>query len=115
MEVGESSLKKLTEGQKQFQIPLYQRSFAWGDSQLSQLWEDVLEQYDLLTPNETGHLDSSPPTHFLGSMVMAPSPMLHAQGVTTFLVIDGQQRLTTLLVALCALRDHAATQDPSVV
>jgi uncharacterized protein with ParB-like and HNH nuclease domain/alkylated DNA nucleotide flippase Atl1 len=115
MQVGESTLKTLIEGQKQFQIPLYQRQFAWGDSQLSQLWEDVLEQYDLLTPDEFGHLPESPPTHFLGSMVLAPSPMMHAHGVTPFLVIDGQQRLTTLLIALCALRDHSATQDPTVV
>ena len=41
--------------------------------------------------------------------------MIHAHGVTSFLVIDGQQRLTTLLVALCALRDHAATDDPTVI
>ena len=48
MQVGESTLKTLIEGQKQFQVPLHQRQFAWESSQLSQLWEDVLEQYDLL-------------------------------------------------------------------
>jgi alkylated DNA nucleotide flippase Atl1 len=114
MQVGESTLKTLIEGQKQFQIPLYQRQYAWGDSQLSQLWEDVLEQYDLLTPDENGTVPDSPPTHFLGSMVLAPSPMMPAHGVTPFIVIDGQQRLTTVLIALCALRDHAAQQDATV-
>lgn len=114
MQVGESTLKTLIEGQKQFQVPLYQRQYAWQGPNLSQLWEDVVEQYDLLTPDENGNLADSPPTHFLGSMVLAPSPMMHAHGVTPFLVIDGQQRLTTLLIALCALRDHAATQDPGV-
>jgi len=114
MQVGESTVKTLTEGQKQFQIPLYQRQYAWGDSQLSQLWEDVLQQYDLLTPDENGVVASSPPTHFLGSMVLAPSPLMPAHGVTPFLVIDGQQRLTTILIALCALRDHAARQDAGV-
>jgi alkylated DNA nucleotide flippase Atl1 len=114
MQVGESTLKTLIEGQKQFQIPLYQRRFAWEGPQLSQLWEDVLEQYDLLTPDDTGQLAESPPTHFLGSMVLAPSPMMHAHGVTPFLVIDGQQRLTTLLIALCALRDNAASEDPAI-
>lgn len=115
MQVGESTLKTLIEGQKQFQVPLYQRQYSWGDSQLSQLWDDILEQYDLLTPADSGAVDQSPPTHFLGSVVLAPSPMIHAHGVTSFLVIDGQQRLTTLLVALCALRDHAATADQTVV
>jgi len=41
--------------------------------------------------------------------------MIAAHGVTAFLVIDGQQRLTTLLIALCALRDHAATSDARAV
>ncbi|OGU35003.1 MAG: hypothetical protein A3K13_05185 [Gemmatimonadetes bacterium RIFCSPLOWO2_12_FULL_68_9] len=100
---------------KQFQVPLYQRQFAWGDAQLSQLWEDILEQYDLVTPDESGHLPESPPTHFLGSVVLAPSPMMQAQGVTPWLVIDGQQRLTALLLGLCALRDHAAVHEPAVV
>jgi hypothetical protein len=113
MQVGESSLKTLIEGQKQFQVPLYQRQYAWGDSQLSQLWDDVREQYDLLTPDENGEVAASPPTHFLGSMVLAPCPMTSAHGVTPFIIIDGQQRMTSLLVALCALRDHAARQDES--
>ena len=110
MEVGEVSLKGLVEGQKQFQVPLYQRQYAWEAAQLSQLWDDVLEQYDALTPDENGG-DPEAPMHFLGSMVLAPSPAIAAHGVTAFLVIDGQQRLTTLLIALCALRDHAATAD----
>lgn len=113
MQVGESTLKQLIEGEKQFQVPLYQRQYAWESSQLSQLWEDVLDQYDLLTPDEGGRVDSRAPTHFLGSLVLAPSPQIHAHGVTGFLVIDGQQRLTTLLLALAALRDHIAPDDPT--
>ena len=112
MQVGESTLKQLIEGQKQFQVPLYQRQYAWGKDQLSQLWQDVLDQYDLLTPDELGRVDHNAPTHFLGSMVLAPSPLMHAHGVTPFLIIDGQQRLTSLLIALCALRDHAAKKQP---
>jgi alkylated DNA nucleotide flippase Atl1 len=112
MQVGESTLKQLIEGQKQFQVPLYQRQYAWGKDQLSQLWQDVLDQYDLLTPDELGRVDHNAPTHFLGSMVLAPSPLMHAHGVTPFLIIDGQQRLTSLLIAVCALRDHAAKKQP---
>jgi uncharacterized protein with ParB-like and HNH nuclease domain/alkylated DNA nucleotide flippase Atl1 len=112
MQVGECTLKGLIEGQKQFQVPLYQRQYAWEAPQLGQLWDDVLDQYDLLTPDEAGRTEDSAPTHFLGSVVMAPSPLMHAQGVTPFVIIDGQQRLTTLMMALCALRDHAATEQP---
>lgn len=102
MQVGESTLKTLVEGQKQFQIPLYQRQYSWDTAQLSQLWEDVVEQYDLLTPDENGRSPEAAPSHFLGSMVLAPSPLMQAHGVTPFLVIDGQQRLTTLFLAICA-------------
>src|SRR5437870_12520802 len=111
MQVGESTLKSLVEGQRQFQVPLYQRQYTWDTTQLSQLWEDVLEQYDLLTPDEAGHLPDAAPLHFLGSMVLAPSPMMQAHGVTPFLVIDGQQRLTSVFLGICALRDHVATAD----
>jgi uncharacterized protein with ParB-like and HNH nuclease domain/alkylated DNA nucleotide flippase Atl1 len=115
MQVSESTLKQLIEGEKQFQIPLYQRQYAWESAQLSQLWEDVLEQYDLLTPDERGQTAAVAPTHFLGSMVLAPSPEIAATGPSLFLVVDGQQRITTLLIALCALRDHAATNDAQAV
>ena len=112
MQVRESTLKDLVEGEKQFQVPLYQRQYEWKDEQLSQLWDNILEQYDLLTPDENGSSKESDPNHFIGSLVMAPSPAIQASGVTSFLVIDGQQRLTTLLIALCALRDLLALNDP---
>lgn len=115
MQVGESTLKQLIEGEKQYQIPLYQRQYSWSNAQLKHLWSDVLEQYDLITPDETGRIDSDAPAHFFGSMVLAPSPMMAAHSVTPYLVIDGQQRLTTLLVAMCALRDQAAATDPTAV
>jgi len=115
MQVGESTLKSLVEGQRQFQVPLYQRQYTWDTAQLSQLWEDVLEQYDLLTPDEAGRLPDASPPHFLGSMVLAPSPMMQAHGVTPFLVIDGQQRLTTVLIAICALRDDVAAVDAAEI
>lgn len=114
MQVRESTLKDLIEGEKQFQVPLYQRQYEWKDEQLSQLWENILEQYDLLTPDENGKSKKDDPNHFIGSLVMAPSPAIQASGVTSFLVIDGQQRLTTLLIALCALRDLLALDDPKV-
>jgi uncharacterized protein with ParB-like and HNH nuclease domain/alkylated DNA nucleotide flippase Atl1 len=115
MQVSESTLKELIEGEKQFQIPLYQRLYSWREAELGQLWEDILEQYDLLTPDEGGGVHSGTPTHFIGSMVLAPSPKIAATGVSAFTVIDGQQRLTTLLIALCALRDVAAESDPTAV
>jgi alkylated DNA nucleotide flippase Atl1 len=115
VEVGESTLKKLIEGEKQFQVPLYQRQYSWKEEELGQLWDDVLEQYDLLTPDEGGRIDEDVPAHFLGSMVLAPARNIHADGVAAFTIIDGQQRLTTLLIAICAIRDVAAEADPTAM
>nr|MBA2599850.1 DUF262 domain-containing protein [Actinomycetota bacterium] len=115
MQVSESTLKELIEGEKQFQVPLYQRQYSWSDAELGQLWDDIVEQYDLLTPDDEGRIDHDAPTHFIGSTVLAPSPKIAASGVAAFTVIDGQQRLTTLLIAMCALRDVAAEHDPSLV
>src|SRR5439155_855872 len=58
---------------------------------------------------------STAQAHCLGSKVLAPSPLIQAQGVTPLLVIDGQQRLTALFLALCALRHHVAVHDRAVV
>lgn len=115
MQVSESTLKELIEGEKQFQVPLYQRQYSWRQAELGQLWDDILEQYDLLTPHEYGAINPDAPTHFIGSTVLAPSPKIAAAGVTAFTIIDGQQRLTSLLIALCAFRDVAAQTDPSAI
>ncbi len=52
------------------------------------------------------------PSHFLGSVVLAPGPDL-APNRSQWIVVDGQQRLTTLMLALCALRDHLIPEDPT--
>ncbi len=114
MQVTESNLNKLIQGWQQFQVPLYQRQYSWQHPQLAQLWADVLDQYDVLTPSEAGGSLAPFPAHFLGSIVLAPSPHSAAGRATFYLVIDGQQRLTTVLIALCALRDHASFQDPTI-
>ncbi len=106
MKAQETTFQEIIQGQKQFQVPLYQRTYSWQEKQLGQLWKDVLDQADGLASGTPG------PTHFLGSIVLAPSPELGAAGVMKWVVVDGQQRLTTLMLAMCALRDHLAATDP---
>jgi uncharacterized protein with ParB-like and HNH nuclease domain/alkylated DNA nucleotide flippase Atl1 len=101
----ETTLQELLGGAKQYQVPLYQRTYSWGKDQLDKLWEDVLQ----LAEDRVTRPDL---THFMGSLVLAPSPLNGPAGVQDWLVIDGQQRLTTLSLLLCALRDHRAQQDP---
>lgn len=101
----ETTLQDLLEGSKQYQVPLYQRTYSWTKSQLQRLWEDILKLVEDRF-NEPGA------THFIGSLVLAPSPANGPAGVQEYLVVDGQQRLTSLSILLCAIRDYrAATED----
>jgi uncharacterized protein DUF262/uncharacterized protein DUF1524 len=106
MHAKEMTLEPLLEGQKQYVVPLYQRTYAWQRDQLDRLWTDVLAQADALRDGTTG------PGHFIGSLVLAPAPGVVAGGIARWLVVDGQQRLTTLLLALAALRDHVREASP---
>ncbi|GAA1905711.1 DUF262 domain-containing protein [Streptomyces sodiiphilus] len=85
-------------------MPLYQRTYSWKRDQLSQLWSDITELLD----------SDSDDGHFLGSIVIAPSPNGTASGIQSWLVVDGQQRITTLSVLLCALRDYCHDSFPQL-
>ncbi|ANN15064.1 hypothetical protein SD37_04900 [Amycolatopsis orientalis] len=100
----ETTLQELLEGTKQYRVPLYQRTYSWDRKQLARLWEDVVQ----LAEDRVGHPNA---THFIGSVVLAPSPGNGPTGVQDFLVVDGQQRLTTLTLLLCAVRDHRAATE----
>lgn len=102
----ETTLQELLEGSKQYQVPLYQRTYSWKQDQLRRLWDDILQL-------AVERVTNPALTHFIGSLVLAPSPANGPAGVMEFLVVDGQQRLTTLSLLLCAIRDHRAqNEDP---
>ncbi|MEU0949120.1 DUF262 domain-containing protein [Streptomyces canus] len=106
MQAKETLFADLVQGRaQQFQVPLYQRTYSWTDKQLKQLWIDILEQAELIERGEKAN------THFLGSVVLAPSPQNEAT-FPRWLVVDGQQRLTTLSLALAAIRDHIKDAQP---
>lgn len=100
----ETTLRELLEGSKQYQVPLYQRTYSWSREHLKRLWDDIL----ILAEDRVGNPDA---THFIGSLVLAASPANGPAGVSEYLVVDGQQRLTTLSVLLCAIRDHRAARE----
>src|SRR5690606_18846282 len=107
MQAKETLFADLVQGRaQQFQVPLYQRTYSWTEKHLKQLWSDILEQAGLLESQE-----EKASTHFLGSVVLAPSPQNDAT-FPRWLVVDGQQRLTTLSLALAAIRDHVADTAP---
>ncbi|MDQ4489036.1 DUF262 domain-containing protein [Sinomonas sp. ASV486] len=101
----ETTLQKILEGTAQYVVPLYQRPYQWGMDNFKELWRDVAALAEDIE-------DEPEATHFLGSVVLAPLPGTVAGGVARYLVVDGQQRLTTLTLLLAALRDHLRDADP---
>jgi uncharacterized protein with ParB-like and HNH nuclease domain len=100
MKASETHLGKILEGTNQFVVPLFQRPYTWEESRWKVLWSDLVELCEDAT-----ELSGAKP-HFLGSIVTVPTRSV-PEGVSKFLLIDGQQRLTTLQILLAALRDRA--------
>jgi predicted transport protein len=86
---------KIINGTSQYVIPVFQRDYSWTEPQCTQLWNDVLRI--AASPEDRGH--------FLGSLVYIATGDSSA-GFTRWLLIDGQQRMTTLMLLIMALRDH---------
>ena len=86
---------KIINGATQFVIPVFQRDYRWIEAQCEQLWLDILK----IAEDETSR------GHFMGSVVYVSTGDSTA-GFTRWLLIDGQQRMTTLTLLLAALRDH---------
>lgn len=101
----ETTLTELLGGPIQYLVPLYQRPYQWGKKELRTLWRDLVE---LVEDRNAGEQSS----HFVGSVVLSPNPASVAGGISKFLVVDGQQRLTTLTLLLAAIRDHLDKRDP---
>ncbi|MEB2309674.1 MAG: DUF262 domain-containing protein [Candidatus Brocadiaceae bacterium] len=94
MQAKETKLQDIIEGTKQYVIPLFQRTYSWTEKEWKILWEDLVE------------LCENPRSHFIGSIVNMPTISV-PEGVAKFLLIDGQQRLTTIFVLLTLLRNKA--------
>src|SRR5438046_2007493 len=97
MEATPTQIINYFSGFKQNLIPLFQRPYTWGERQWRTLWEDIVAFY--------GHERTDPKaTHFMGAVVTMPARSVPV-GVSKFLIIDGQQRLTTISILMCAVRD----------
>ena len=82
-------------------IPLYQRTYGWTRSQCEQLWKDI----------ERLAVKSKEDSHFIGSIVYIESGLYQVSSVSQLLVIDGQQRLTTLSLLLSAISESLKDGD----
>lgn len=100
MQATGNSLTELIDGKLQYLIPVFQRDYSWSAEQCEQLWQDVLAVADA----------SSDARHFLGSIVYAPADDAGA-ALPRWLLIDGQQRFTTVVLLVAALRDHVTRSE----
>jgi uncharacterized protein with ParB-like and HNH nuclease domain len=70
-----------------YYVPDYQRPYSWGDEQIEQMWDDI-----------NSAMKAGDKNYFLGPMILIRTP-------NGFEIVDGQQRLTTLTILFCVIRD----------
>jgi uncharacterized protein with ParB-like and HNH nuclease domain/predicted transport protein len=102
MKATEAGLLAFLKKSPQFVIPIYQRTYSWTDKECRQLWSDILR---------TGS-NSAISVHFIGSIVYIEAGLSQVSHQSPLLVIDGQQRLTTVTLLLAALASALAETEP---
>lgn len=95
MDARKGNIYEILNGNRQFLIPVYQRFYSWDIDQCKRLWNDIVE---MQRKGKAGH--------FVGSIVNIAEQAMPT-GVQKYMIIDGQQRMTTLTLLLLALRDYA--------
>jgi len=81
-----------------YQIPDYQRPYSWNDEQIEQLWDDIYSA-----------METNGESYFLGPMILIRTKDGY------FEVVDGQQRLTTLIILFCVFRDLYFKNDNRIL
>lgn len=91
------SIKKLLGNDEEYVIPIYQRNYAWGDKEITQLIQDITD-YACTNNNQN---------YYIGTLVTFAR---NNNGGTVFEIIDGQQRFTTLTILLCLLKNEYSNE-----
>lgn len=102
MKATEAKLLSFLQKSPQFVIPIYQRTYSWTEKQCRQLWDDILR---------AGSSDTIA-VHFIGSIVYVEQGLSQVTHQAPLLVIDGQQRLTTVSVLIEALARALGDGEP---
>jgi len=99
MNLGKPLLEELFNKQIRFRIPVFQRHYVWNEQeQLIPLWDDFLNKYNERLNKRKIH------THYTGSIVLFHENTT-TNTLSTYSVIDGQQRLTTFQIVIAAFRE----------
>lgn len=92
------TIRDIFDGGSYYRVPDYQRPYSWEDDQIEDLWDDINSAFE-----------DADPGYFLG-----PTILIRAQD-GYLEVVDGQQRLTTLTILFCVLRDLYLGDDKRIV
>ena len=103
MKATEANFLRFLKRSPQFLIPIYQRTYSWDERECRQLWDDILR---------TGKNEDIA-AHFVGSIVYIERGLYQVASQSPLLVIDGQQRLTTVMLILEALAKHLGAEEPT--
>jgi len=102
MKATEIKLVDFLKKSPQYVIPIYQRAYSWSEKECLQLWEDIFHAGQ----NEKVN------AHFIGSIVYVEKGLYSVANQSQLLVIDGQQRLTTITLIIEALARAIGSQEP---
>ena len=102
MKATEAGLLAFLKKSPQFVIPIYQRTYSWTGKECRQLWSDIIR---------TGSNEAIS-VHFIGSIVYIEAGLSQVSHQAPLLVIDGQQRLSTVMLLLAALATALGETEP---
>ena len=102
MKATEAKLLDFLKKSPQFIIPIYQRTYSWTERECQQLWDDIMR---------AGHRPDVS-AHFVGSIVYVEAGLYQVTSQSPLLVIDGQQRLTSVMLILEALARALGDEEP---
>lgn len=102
MKATEAKLLEFLKKSPQFVIPIYQRTYSWNEKECKQLWDDIIR---------SGSNDDIN-AHFMGSVVYVEQGLYSVSSQNSLLVIDGQQRLTTITLLIAALTEVIGENEP---
>lgn len=105
MQPSKKSIDEIFNAHLRYVVPMFQRKYVWQeDPQWQNLWDDIEEKADFRLGGKQTH------PHYLGALIVEGVRHVGTE-VARMLVIDGQQRLTTLQLLLCAYRDIARVNN----
>ncbi len=103
MKAGPVTIRHLLENRQRFCVPIYQRHYVWTrEKQWEPFWNDIRSKaIERLAGRDRRF------SHFMGAVVLETRGGTSSKSVTSYQVVDGQQRLTTFQLFLSAVRDYA--------